>query len=843
MYLKKQHDSSKAVSVNNKYKILDISNEAPSFITNVPEPLARYNGLTNLAGDFVVGNKQVTFLGPTNANDPVFFSGFQKDNTVQFTLASGASSFEYEIYSGGPTAVTVTINNVDYNVYEVYLKQKLREDDAWLALMPAETDITVAVNEIVTKNLPEFQGRFFTKINPNATFYDSIPKAFESTGADYLLDFYSNVSAAGEFNPFPPELDWFDQYNDNGYGATASGVGLENGTDFFNLFYSGTPFGFAQYPNSVEAKTWAALQKPGTRIKFVQSNGSISDDFYVVLKVENGVGTYGAVSTYDRDNNFPTGVAGSNGFFGKFTLNRPYTDTGDVNAAGIQVYRERIKTATTLLSSSNPAIFETEPYELVDLDIYFEASEAIDKTVTGPGVSKTLDWFNCYSFGNGVESDRIRDDFNAPTLGKGVRVSSTVEEPYRQERRSTGLIFSGIFNSISGINNTNQFLIAETITKDVDPVYGSIQKLHTRDTNLVTLCEDKSLRILADKDALYNADGNTNITSSRNVLGQTIPFAGEFGISKNPESFASYGFRAYYTDKARGAVIRLSNDGITVISDKSMSYYFNQQLKAATQPLIGSYDEDTGTYNVRLNNKQLSFLETVDGWTTRLTYAPEGAISLNTEYYTFKDGELWEHSDTVNRANFYGTQNNTAVTTIINDGPSSIKNFKALSYEGDDGWTATIATKEQNGVVNYWKDKEGIYFNFIEGNNTVVDPKNFSVQGLSSISGPVPGTNPITVSFAKDINVSTQVNDVLYFHRGSTSTEIGPILSLTANSVTAENNNTVSLQDLDFLFVAKPTNISTSGLTGYYSTITMTNTSAAKKELFAVNTEAFISSE
>ena len=843
MYLNKQHDSSKAVFVNNKYKILDISNEAPSFLTNVPEPLARYNGLTNLLGDFTVGNKQVTFLGPTNANDPVFFSGFKKDNTVQFILASGASSFEYEIYSGGPTAVVVNVNNVDYNVYEVYLKQPLREDDAWLALIPSQQDITIAVSEIVTKNLPELQGRFFAKVNPNATFYDSIPKAFASTGSDYLLDFYSNVSAAGEFDPFPPELDWYDQYNDNSYGATAPGVGLENGTDFFNLFYSGTPFGFAQYPNSVEAKTWAALQKPGTRIKFVQSNGSISDDFYVVLKVENGVGTYGQVSTYDRDQSFPIGQQGSNGFFGKFTLNRPYTDTGDVNAAGIQVYRERIKTSTTLLSSSNPAIFETEPYELVDLDIYFEASEAIDKTVTGSGVNKTLDWFNCYSFGNGVESDRIRDDFNAPTLGKGVRVSSTIEEPYRQERRGTGLIFSGIFNSISGINNTNQFLIAETITKDVDPVYGSIQKLHTRDTNLVTLCEDKSLRILADKDALYNADGNTNITSSRNVLGQTIPFAGEFGISKNPESFASYGFRAYYTDKARGAVIRLSNDGITVISDKSMSYYFNQQLKAATQPLIGSYDEDTGTYNVRLNNKQLSFLETVDGWTTRLTYAPEGAISLNTEYYTFKDGELWEHSDTVNRANFYGTQNNTAVTTIINDGPSSIKNFKALSYEGDDGWTATIATKDQNGVVNYWKDKEGIYFNFIEGNNTVVDPKNFSVQGLSSISGPVPGTNPITVSFAKDINVSTQVNDVLYFHRGSTSTEIGPILSLTANSVTAQNNNTVSLQDLDFLFVAKPTNISTSGLTGYYSTITMTNTSAAKKELFAVNTEAFISSE
>ena len=122
------------------------------------------------------------------------------------------------------------------------------------------------------------------------------------------------------------------------------------------------------------------------------------------------------------------------------------------------------------------------------------------------------------------------------------------------------------------------------------------------------MCEDKCFKILANKDALFNADGNTNVTSNANVLGQTIPFVGEYGISKNPESFASYGFRAYFTDKARGAVMRLSRDGLTDISDKGMSYYFKQQLKAATQPLIGSYDEDTGTYNVRLNNKQLSFL-------------------------------------------------------------------------------------------------------------------------------------------------------------------------------------------------------------------------------------------
>ena len=183
------------------------------------------------------------------------------------------------------------------------------------------------------------------------------------------------------------------------------------------------------------------------------------------------------------------------------------------------------------------------------------------------------------------------DDFNAPVIGKCVRVSSTLDKPYKEERKASGLIFSGIFNSTSGVNNTNQFTAAENITKDLNPTYGSIQKLHARDTDLIALLEDKCFRILADKDALFNADGSTNVTSNINVLGQAVPYVGEFGISKNPESFASYGFRTYFTDKARGAVIRLSRDGITEISSKGMTDYFEDGLKSATSDLIGSYDE------------------------------------------------------------------------------------------------------------------------------------------------------------------------------------------------------------------------------------------------------------
>ena len=93
-----------------------------------------------------------------------------------------------------------------------------------------------------------------------------------------------------------------------------------------------------------------------------------------------------------------------------------------------------------------------------------------------------LGWFNCWSFGNGVESNRIGDTFNKPFITNGVKVSSTLEEEYLEENRKHGLIYSGIYNSNSGVNNLNQFIAAEKITKDINPIYGSIQKLYSRST-------------------------------------------------------------------------------------------------------------------------------------------------------------------------------------------------------------------------------------------------------------------------------------------------------------------------------------------------------------------------
>ena len=355
-----------------------------------------------------------------------------------------------------------------------------------------------------------------------------------------------------------------------------------------------------------------------------------------------------------------------------------------------------------------------------------------------------LNWHNCYSFGNGVESNRIRDNFNLPFILNGVKASTTLTEDYQEERRKYGLIYSGIYNSTSGVNNLNQFIAAEKITKEINPTYSSIQKLYAgwgQQGSLIALCEDRILKILADKDALFNADGDTNVVATNRVLGTATPYSGEYGISTNPESFAAESYRAYFTDKVRGTVMRLSMDGLTPISDYGMKDWFRDNLKLSNK-LVGSYDDKKSEYNITLKGvpntlrntpgypTTVTYKEDVKGWVSFKSFVPENAISCANNYYTFKNGELWMHHDeTPNKANnFYGIGTfNSDVTVIFNDVPGTIKSFKTLNYEGSQARvvtpTNTDASLPKFGAFNQTL-KDGEYFNLQEHDGWYVDDTN-----------------------------------------------------------------------------------------------------------------------
>ena len=430
----------------------------------------------------------------------------------------------------------------------------------------------------------------------------------------------------------------------------------------------------------------------------------------------------------------------------------------------------------------------------------------------------TLSWHNAIAFGNGVESDRIRDDFNANTISNGVKASTVLAIPYHEERRKAGLIHSGIYNSTSGLNSLNQFIAAEKITKDMNPSYGAIQKLHTRDNNIVVMHEDKIMKVLANKDALFNADQSKNVVISKNFLGSDQPFSTRYGMSTNPESFAvDLTGRVYFTDRTRAAVLRLSNDGITNISDYGMKDWFNDHLNPETNTLIGSFDEKKGLYNLTIDGARqlsvdevtstndvddkivgegcgcengpgagngvengiistsgntlyapitttISFSENAKGWTSFKSFIPENGISINNEYYTFLDGEMWHHHSNSIRNKFYGEGYDSSIDVIFNDDPSAVKSYSGVNYEGTQaritgdlsdsnyfnlndktGWYVdTMTTNLQTTNNLEFKEKEGKYFTSIKGNTTTLanlDENEFSVQGIGnfrniSVSGP-----------------------------------------------------------------------------------------------------------
>ena len=500
----------------------------------------------------------------------------------------------------------------------------------------------------------------------------------------------------------------------------------------------------------------------------------------------------------------------------------------------------------------------------------------------------TLDWHNCFSFGNGVESNKIRDNFNTQSIKPGVKVS-TVFEDYKQERRKYGLIYSGIYNGISSTNNLNQFIQGEKITKDINPIYGSIQKLHTRDSDLVTLCEDKVLRIQANKDALYNADGNMQLTATNNVLGQAIPFVGEFGISTNPESFASENYRVYFADKIRGVIVRLSKDGLTPISDHGMKDWFRDNLKI-TNTIVGSYDDRNDEYNVTLKDRTInqrldpttvSFKEDVKGWVSFKSFTPENALSCANNYFTLNDGKLYEHYvETEPRNTFYSAYEESWVDVLLNDMPSSIKSYHTLEYEGsqskvdmfktdtntgiaDDeiynltgknGWyVESIITNEKTGSLNEFIEKEGKWFNYIKGVDTAVDAETdfgtSSIQGigvLESVDGNV-------MEFVDYINMSLQVGDTVYFQTPTTNgnfttispgsiSEFGVVSSTTDYTLTVVTAANTPSQG-DYVLFSKNNIINTSSLPGYYARVKLKNNSTTEAELFAVSSEVTESSK
>jgi hypothetical protein len=395
-----------------------------------------------------------------------------------------------------------------------------------------------------------------------------------------------------------------------------------------------------------------------------------------------------------------------------------------------------------------------------------------------------------------IEESRIRGGFNNTSVDFGAKAYIVEDEPIGTRRFNT-LIYSGIFNSRTGVNNTNVFSVGEDITKSLDPSNGSIQKLYAEDTNLNIFQELKVSRALIDKDAIYSAEGGGTVTSSNLVIGAIQPYIGKYGISRNPESFGVYANRKYFTDKNNNVVLRLSNDGITEISSYGMKDFFRDELTLSTNvsvkgKILGSYDIYSSEYVVSIQNPQLrqspvlrqdppntlNFDEKSQGWVSFFDYEPDQMFSLRNNFYSVKtfDGKvnLWRHySNNVERSSFYGIDHRSSITFVFNPNPTNSKTFKTIGYEGSNGWQVDSIVSDQTGPVpirNFVgsdfitnKDNAKLIYSYTEGEYVLtegtakvlqdVNTSNTVTLDIGSISGFVFAGNSV---FSNEIITGTR---------------------------------------------------------------------------------------
>ena len=271
-------------------------------------------------------------------------------------------------------------------------------------------------------------------------------------------------------------------------------------------------------------------------------------------------------------------------------------------------------------TGSGALIFETKP-EPSNGEIYYENSQSFDivkvddslyhngniqnQTSTRPAVID-LDFFNCFTFGNGVESYKINDALTGAPFYLGSRVTAVSQEDFKEAHRYAGITYSGVYNAETNINKLNEFNLALVNWKDCEMSFGPINVLHARQTDVLVLQEDKISNVLVGKNLLSDAAGGGAITATPEVLGTQIARIEEYGISSNPESFVVYGYDSYFTDTKRNVVLNLKGENLLTISNTGMSSWFRNQFKdRVNYQNIGGYDPYMKEYVLSLNENQL----------------------------------------------------------------------------------------------------------------------------------------------------------------------------------------------------------------------------------------------
>lgn len=333
-----------------------------------------------------------------------------------------------------------------------------------------------------------------------------------------------------------------------------------------------------------------------------------------------------------------------------------------------------------------------------------------------------------------IEDQKIYDnDANSQQLSVGT--PNIADPNFMQFFYISRIRFSGLYNTDGNklFNGLSSFLSPSY--KDADQIYGVIQRLLRLGGQYQLLCiqNHKVTSWVVDKAIVYELKISAGtLAGADSPLQFAQSFTSPFG-SQHAESVILDGNNVWAWDMFEGVVWYHNSADLIAISDK---YNYKKTVNGISQELldynqsrvhiIGAIDrnfeeviwavekvlavdpvipiggdddpgdaEDNPDPGARMIGGELvdfepvtlSFALSRDRWETRYGYYPDYMSPLGgNRFFSFKEGQMWEHNLNPLCNNFYGEQQSATITFPLTDFPQLIKDWYSIREKANKVW-------------------------------------------------------------------------------------------------------------------------------------------------------------
>jgi hypothetical protein len=211
-----------------------------------------------------------------------------------------------------------------------------------------------------------------------------------------------------------------------------------------------------------------------------------------------------------------------------------------------------------------------------------------------------------------VETSSVSDFYNSNNTSIGRPFA---ENPDAKRAFRTGSVtYSDPFVIDSYTLGLSSFNPSKANFYDLNYINGPIRSLINRDDSVVFLQEKKVGIFPVSRNILETADGQSALTTTTDVVGSPRYYQDDLGVNNNPESVALERGRIYFTDLRAGKVVRLSQDGLTAISEAKLDSYFKGKFKDIVQfgtvkKVIGGVDLESSEYVISSDAIKLFYIK------------------------------------------------------------------------------------------------------------------------------------------------------------------------------------------------------------------------------------------